>query len=294
MPEAQLLSGKTVSESVYQSLIPRISALQSKNITPGLAAVLVGENPASKVYVRNKTNRFRKLGLFTETHTLPADTEEEDLLKLIETLNTDDRFHGILIQLPLPNSIDNQSVLLAVDPRKDVDGFHPENMGLLTSGTPRFIPCTPKGILRILEHYDIETEGKRVAVVGRSNIVGRPMSILLSLKRNPGNATVTICHTRTKNQRGITNSADILISAAGVPNSITDADISEGAVVIDVGINRVEDDSEKGYSLVGDVDFNSVAGKASAITPVPGGVGPMTIAMLVENTVEAAESTLPK
>ncbi len=167
-------------------------------------------------------------------------------------------------------------------------------MGLLTSGTPRFIPCTPKGILRILEHYDIETEGKRVAVVGRSNIVGRPMSILLSLKRNPGNATVTICHTWTKNQRGITNSADILISAAGVPNSITDADISEGAVVIDVGINRVEDDSEKGYSLVGDVDFNSVAGKASAITPVPGGVGPMTIAMLVENTVEAAESTLPK
>lgn len=293
MPEAQLLSGKTVSESVYQSLIPRISECQSKNITPGLAAVLVGEDPASKVYVRNKTSRFRKLGLFTETHTLPADTKEKDLLQLIESLNMDDKFHGILVQLPLPNSINIQSTLHAVAPKKDVDGFHPENMGLLTSGIPRFIPCTPKGILKILEHYHIETEGKQVAVVGRSNIVGRPMSILLSLKRNPGNATVTLCHTRTKDQREITKSADILISAAGVPNSITGEDISEGSVVIDVGINRVEDDSQKGYTLVGDVDFASVIGKASAVTPVPGGVGPMTIAMLVENTVEAAESTLP-
>ena len=294
MPEAQLLSGKTVSESVYQSLIPRISALKDKSITPGLAAILVGDDPASRVYVRNKTKRFEKLGLFTDTIKLPVDTQENDLIQLVEELNADDRFHGILVQFPLPKAIDNQTVLLAIDPNKDVDGFHPVNFGLLTAGIPRFIPCTPKGILRILEHYNIETDGKNVVIVGRSNIIGRPMSILLSLKRNPGNATVTLCHTHTNNQKEITRSADILISATGVPGSISDQDISNDTVVIDVGINRVEDDSEKGYTLVGDVDFNSVVQKASALTPVPGGVGPMTIAMLVENTIEAAESTLSK
>ncbi len=294
MTEAQLLSGKTVSESVYKSLIPRISDLKENSITPGLAAVLVGDDPASNVYVRNKTKRFEKLGLFTDTIKLSSDTTEDELIKLIEQLNVDNRFHGILVQLPLPKAMDNQNVLLAINPKKDVDGFHPVNLGLLTAGTPSFIPCTPKGILRLLEHYNIETDGKNVVIVGRSNIVGRPMSILLSLKRNPGNATVTLCHTHTQNQKDITRSADILISATGIPGSISDQDISNDTVVIDVGINRVEDDSEKGYSIVGDVDYNSVIHKTSAITPVPGGVGPMTIAMLVENTIEAAESTLSK
>ena len=294
MTEAQLLSGKTVSESVYKSLIPRISDLKENSITPGLAAVLVGDDPASNVYVRNKTKRFEKLGLFTDTIKLSSDTTEDELIKLIEQLNVDNRFHGILVQLPLPKAMDNQNVLLAINPKKDVDGFHPVNLGLLTAGTPSFIPCTPKGILRLLEHYNIETDGKNVVIVGRSNIVGRPMSILLSLKRNPGNATVTLCHTHTQNQKEITRSADILISATGIPGSISDQDISNDTVVIDVGINRVEDDSEKGYSIVGDVDYNSVIHKTSAITPVPGGVGPMTIAMLVENTIEAAESTLSK
>lgn len=290
MNQSKLLSGKTVSQSVYKALIPRISRLIESQIIPGLAAVLVGEDPASEVYVRSKTNRFQILGLFTDTIKLPSSTEERDLIQLIEKLNADNRFHGILVQLPLPKSIDNQNVLMAVAPEKDVDGFHPVNLGLLTAGNPRFIPCTPKGILRILEYYKIETEGRKVVVVGRSNIVGRPMSILLSLKNNRGNSTVTLCHTHTKNLKNETRSADILVSAAGVPNSISGDDISAGAVVIDVGINRVEDDSDKGYKLVGDVEFDSVNGKASAITPVPGGVGPMTIAMLAENTVEAAEN----
>lgn len=294
MTQSTLLSGKTVSKSVYESLVPRIAKLKEKHITPGLAAVLVGEDPASQVYVRNKTNQFQKHDLFTETYTLTAETSENELIQLIKKLNADDRFHGILVQLPLPKSINKQKVLMSVHPEKDVDGFHPQNLGLLTAGNPRFIPCTPKGILKILDHHKIDTEGKRVVVVGRSNIVGRPVSILLSLKSKSGNATVTLCHTRTENQSEITKSADILISATGSPGYITGEDISEGAVVIDVGINRVEDDSEKGYSLVGDVDFDSVKEKASAITPVPGGVGPMTIAMLVENTVEAAESILRK
>ncbi|MBT3216372.1 MAG: bifunctional 5,10-methylenetetrahydrofolate dehydrogenase/5,10-methenyltetrahydrofolate cyclohydrolase [Candidatus Marinimicrobia bacterium] len=292
MPEAQLLSGKTVSESVYASLNSRITHLKEASITPGLAVILVGENPASQVYVRSKTRKFEKLNLYSETIRLPDSCSEEKLLEKIQILNADDRFHGILVQLPLPKSIDEQNVLLSVAPSKDVDGFHPLNLGLLTAGNPRFIPCTPKGILRILEHYDIDTDGKRVVVVGRSNIVGRPMSILLSLKRNPGNATVTLCHTHTQNQKELTRSADILISATGVPESISGDDISEGAVVIDVGINRVEDDSEKGYKLVGDAEYDSVIQKATALTPVPGGVGPMTIAMLVENTVEAAERLL--
>ncbi len=217
------------------------------------------------------------------------DSSESNVLALINDLNGDDRFHGILIQLPLPKGIDSDNLLRSVRPDKDVDGFHPENIGLLAAGNPRFIPCTPKGILRILQFYNIETSGKHAVIVGRSNIVGRPMALMLSAKTDTGNATVTVCHSRTPDIAYYTRQADIVIAAAGMPSLIKGDMIKDGTVIIDVGINRVEDDSKKGYKLSGDVDYESVMDKASAITPVPGGVGPMTIAMLVENTVEAAE-----
>lgn len=292
MPKTNILSGKDVSETVYENLQPRIQKLKQTSITPGLAVILVGNDPASQVYVRNKSRRFNKLELYSETITLPSNISEEDLINKICELNKNDRFHGILVQSPLPNHLDYNKVLLEVNPQKDVDGFHPYNVGKLTLGEPQFIPCTPKGVMRILEHYNIELKGKHVVVVGRSNIVGRPVSILTSLKTNSTNATTTICHSGTPDIPSIAKQADVLIAAIGVPEMIDNTYVKDGAVVIDVGINRVEDDSEKGYKLVGDVNFESVNGIASAITPVPGGVGPMTIAMLVENTVEAAERFL--
>ncbi len=292
MPKTKILSGKEVSEAVYENLQPRISKLKQNGITPGLAVILVGDDPASQVYVRNKGRKFNKLELFSETILLPADFDEDLLISKIHELNNDDRFHGILVQLPLPKHIDANKVLFEVDPNKDVDGFHPVNIGKLASGNPQFIPCTPKGVMRILEHYNIELSGKHVVVVGRSNIVGRPLSILTSLKTNYANATTTICHSGTPDIPKIAKQADVLIAAIGVPEMIDETYIKPGATVIDVGINRVEDNSEKGYKLVGDVNFKSVNNNAFAITPVPGGVGPMTIAMLVENTVEAAELNL--
>ncbi|MED5255653.1 MAG: bifunctional methylenetetrahydrofolate dehydrogenase/methenyltetrahydrofolate cyclohydrolase FolD [Candidatus Neomarinimicrobiota bacterium] len=291
MAETNILSGKVVSDAVYTALERRITALSTNHsAVPGLAAVIVGDDPASQVYVRNKTRRFRKMNLHSETIRLPENTSQQELLSTIRTLNNDPVFHGILVQLPLPNHIDTDAVIHAITPEKDVDGFHPENLGRLTAGKPRFIPCTPKGIMRILEHFDIDPAGKHAVVLGRSNIVGRPMSILLSQKQSYSNATTTICHSGTSDLRTITTQADILIAALGVPEMIDDSYIKKDAVIIDVGINRVPDKSDKGYKLVGDVNFNAVQDIATGITPVPGGVGPMTIAMLVENTVEATES----
>ncbi len=288
----KILSGKEVAESVYDRMDESIISLSSQGVVPGLAAVLMGSDPASEVYVRMKTKRFSKLKLHSETFYMPADLKEHDIADVISKLNENPKYHGILVQLPLPKHIDTEKILNAVSPKKDVDGFHPENLGRLASGKPRFIPCTPKGILEILKHYDISTQGKHVVVVGRSNIVGRPISLLLGLKNDTGNATVTVCHSRTPDIGYHTRQADIIIAAVGV-NKLIDADmVSPGTVIIDVGVNRVDDDSEKGYHLEGDVNFDAVQGIASAVTPVPGGVGPITIAMLVENTVEAAENSL--
>ena len=292
MSEPLILSGKDVSQSVYESLLNRISILKNQNITPGLAVVIVGEDPASQVYVRSKTNKFKQLNLNTESYKLPDSTSEDELLKLIHSLNKNDQFHGILVQLPLPKQIDSQRVLETIDPKKDVDGFHPENAGLLSIGRPRFVPCTPKGIMRILSHYNIDLKGKHVVVVGRSNIVGRPISILTSLKQEGANGTTTICHSGTPDISQFTKSADVIIVALGVPQFLTGDMLKDGAVVIDVGINRMDADTEKGYRLVGDAHWESIYSKISAATPVPGGVGPMTIAMLVENTVEAAENSV--
>ena len=289
MSDLLILSGKDVSSSVYKGLSERIHALREKGITPGLAVVLVGEDPASQVYVRSKTRTFKKLDLFTQTYRLPKDTSQDELLGLIKELNNDNSYHGILVQLPLPKHIESDKVINAIDPKKDVDGFHPENAGLLAIGRPRFIPCTPKGIMRILEQYKIDLNGKHVVVVGRSNIVGRPISILTSMKMDGANATTTICHSGTPNIQYHTKTADVIIVALGVPSFLDHEMIKKDAVVIDVGINRIDADNQKGYKLVGDADWLSIEKKASAATPVPGGVGPMTIAMLVENTVEAAE-----
>jgi len=289
MSETQVLSGKKVSRYIYESLAPRIKTLKNNNIIPSLAAVLVGNNPASAVYVRSKERQFSNLKLHTKTFRLNQDSTELELLHLLDDLNHDDKYHGILIQLPLPRHLDAQKILWSIDPRKDVDGFHPENAGLLAIGQPRYIPCTPKGIIKILEYENITLSGKHVVVIGRSNIVGRPISILTSLKKENSNGTTTLCHSGTLDMKRFTKQADVMIAALGRPNHITGDMLKPGAVVIDVGINRVNADNEKGYKLVGDVKWESIQGIASAATPVPGGIGPMTIAMLVENTVEAAE-----
>ena len=292
MSEPLILSGKDVSQSVYKSLLNRISILKDQNITPGLAVVIVGEDPASQVYVQSKTKKFKQLNLNTESFKLLDSTTEDELLNIIYDLNENDEFHGILVQLPLPRHIDTQQIIEAIDPKKDVDGFHPENAGLLSIGKPRFISCTPKGIMRILSHYNIDLKGKHIVVVGRSNIVGRPISILTSLKQKGANGTTTICHSGTPDISQFTKSADVIIVALGIPQFLTGEMLKDGAVVIDVGINRMDADNERGYKLVGDAHWESISSKISAATPVPGGVGPMTIAMLVENTVEAAENSV--
>ena len=292
MHNCTILSGKEVSDHVYRNLQNRVEFLFENNIRPGLAAILVGENPASKIYIKMKTKKFHNLGLKTETFKLSVDCSQEELIQVIEKINNDASFHGILVQLPLPNHIDSNSVINSICPEKDVDGFHPENAGLLSIGTPRFIPCTPKGVMRMLEYYRVKLSGKHVVVLGRSNIVGRPMSILTSLKTKGANGTTTLCHSGSSDVVKFTKIADIVILALGVPNYLTKNMIKKNAIIIDVGINRVNDNSEKGYKLCGDVFWEEVIEKAKAVTPVPGGVGPMTIAMLVENTVEAAESTL--
>jgi len=290
--DTKILSGKDVSITTYQALQSRIKALKSQSVVPGLAVLLVGEDAGSQIYIRNKTKKFADLGLHSNTFQYSSSISQEDLLLKIRELNNDDRFHGILVQLPLPKHINKYKVLSAMDPKKDVDGFHPSNLGLLLTGKPHFIPCTPKGIMRILAHYKINLSGKNVVVVGRSNIVGRPISILTSLKQEYANATTTICHSGTPDIFDYTKRADIIILAIGSPNFLKGNHIKAGSVIIDVGINRVEDHSPKGYKIVGDGDETTLMGKASAITPVPGGVGPMTIAMLIENTIEAAERLL--
>ena len=283
--ETKLLKGTTVRDAVFASLKEKVATAPRR---PGLAVLLVGDDPASAVYVRHKGKGCETVGYHHVTHELAVDTPQDEVIELIGQLNADPAIDGILVQLPLPASLDEAAVLLAVDPRKDVDGFHPENLGRLVAGHPRFVPCTPKGILRILAHYDLPTAGKNVAVVGRSVIVGRPMALLLSLKGAMGDATVTICHSRTADLAATTSRADVVIAAMGVPRFLDARHIGEGAVVVDVGINRIDDSSRpKGTRLVGDVDREAVMGRASALTPVPGGVGPMTIAMLLENTWEA-------
>jgi methylenetetrahydrofolate dehydrogenase (NADP+)/methenyltetrahydrofolate cyclohydrolase len=287
--ETSILSGLEASKALYSSLEDRIAELKKHNIVPGLAAVLVGNNPASEIYVRNKTKKFEALGLKTELYRLNENVSDEELLSLIDKLNSDSEFHGILVQLPLPKHINSEKVLNMIAPIKDVDGFHPENAGLLSIGKPRFIPCTPKGMMYILKYFNIDLDGKHVVVIGRSNIVGRPISILASLKEL-GNATVTLCHSGTKDLKYYSKQADVLVAALGSPEFVDASYIKEGACLLDVGINRIERDGKS--KIIGDVNQKSVMGKASSLTPVPKGVGPMTIAMLVENTVLSAELLL--
>ena len=288
MTSSKVLSGLDTAATVYESFNDRIKVLSTKGVVPGLCVVLVGEDPASQIYVRTKSKKLKSLGLVSETIRLDADVTEKKLLSIIEDLNANSKFHGILVQMPLPEHINSQNIINSINPAKDVDGFHPENVGWLSIGKPRFIPCTPKGIMRIFSHYNIDLTGKDIVVIGRSNIVGRPMSILVS--SNNANGTCTVCHSRTKDINDYSRNADIIISAIGVPNFLTSEMIKEDSIIIDVGINRIDSDNEKGYKIVGDADYDSVFDKVSKITPVPGGVGPMTIAMLVENTIEAAEN----
>lgn len=285
----QILDGKIVSQSIKEKLKQKISANATERL-PHLAAILVGNNAASQTYVSSKIKSCREAGFESSLIELPSTVTQDNLLDQISRLNADNHVDGILVQLPLPSHISEPVVLEAVDPSKDVDGFHPLNAGKLLQGLPTFIPATPYGIMLMLEHYQIETAGKHAVVIGRSNIVGKPMSLLLSRNTEPGNCTVTICHSRSKNLRDICLQADILVAAIGKPRFVTSDMVKEGAIVIDVGINRITDDSKKsGFALVGDVDFDNVAGRCSHITPVPGGVGPMTIAALLMNTFHAWE-----
>ncbi|PAZ00093.1 MAG: bifunctional 5,10-methylene-tetrahydrofolate dehydrogenase/5,10-methylene-tetrahydrofolate cyclohydrolase [Spartobacteria bacterium AMD-G4] len=287
----QRIDGAAVAAKVMEETKARIAILASRGVRPGLAVVLVGDDPASRAYVRSKDRKAAELGLHSVKHELPADTDQATLLALVAELNADPAVHGILVQSPPPPQINEAEVVLAIDPRKDVDGFHPVNVAKLAMEDPTgFVPCTPLGCIRLLQESGIETAGKSAVVVGRSMIVGKPMALLL-MKRGPGgDATVTVAHSRTCNLAEVTRSADIVIAAIGRPHFLGAEHIREGAVVIDVGINRVEDPTQpKGYRLVGDVDYDAVAPKCSAITPVPGGVGPMTIAMLMSNCVTAAE-----
>lgn len=287
---AQIISGTEVAKQIREELKQEIAELKEKhNLTPGLATILVGEDPASQVYVGAKEKTSLALGIYSERHDLPADTSEEELLALIDKLNKDPRIHGILVQLPLPKHINETRVLYAVDPKKDVDGFHPVNVGKLMIGEPDYLPCTPHGIQQLLIRSGVKIEGAEVVIVGRSNIVGKPIANILLQKKAGANATVTVCHTRTRDISLHTRRADILIVAAGRPKAITADMVKEGAVVIDVGVNRIGKTAEGKDILVGDVDFDSVKEKVKAITPVPGGVGPMTITMLMLNTVRAAK-----
>ena len=287
---AQIISGTEIAKQIREELKQKIVELKEKhNLVPGLATVLVGEDPASQVYVGAKERTCDALGIYSERHDLPADTGEEKLLVLIDKLNKDPKIHGILVQLPLPKHIDTGKVLYAIDPKKDVDGFHPVNVGKLMIGEPDYLPCTPHGIQQLLIRSGVQVSGAEVVVVGRSNIVGKPIANILLQKKEGANATVTICHTGTKDMSFHTKRADILIVAAGKPKAVTADMVKEGVVVIDVGVNRIGKTAEGKAILCGDVDFEAVKEKAKAITPVPGGVGPMTITMLMLNTVRAAK-----
>ena len=287
---AQLIKGAEVATQIREELKQEIADLKAKhNVVPGLVTVLVGADPASQVYVGQKEKTSQELGIYSERYDLPADTSQADLLKLIDKLNKDPKINGILVQLPLPKGLNEEEVLIAIDPKKDVDGFHPVNVGKLMIGEPDYLPCTPAGIQQLLIRSGTQIEGAEVVIVGRSNIVGKPIANMLLQKAEGANATVTICHTRTKDIAFHTKRADILIVAAGKPKAVTGDMVKEGVVVIDVGVNQIGTTAEGKRILAGDVDFETVSPKAKAITPVPGGVGPMTITMLMMNTVRAAK-----
>ena len=288
---AVIIDGKQVAADVRAVVAAKVAELKEKGIAPCLAVILVGENPASVSYVTGKQKALAEVGMVDRSVHLPETTSEEELLKLIDELNADSTVHGILVQLPLPKHINEEKVIMAISPEKDVDGFHPVSVGNLMIGRPGFLPCTPHGIIVLLKKAGIETSGKHAVVIGRSNIVGKPVSILLA--RKDVNCTVTMCHTGTKNMAEITRQADIIVVASGHPHTLTGDMVKDGAVVIDVGVNRIPDSTKKsGFRLIGDCDFDDLKEKTSFITPVPGGVGPMTIAMLMQNTLESAERKL--
>ncbi len=291
----QLIDGKKISAEIKAEIAKEVAALiDADQKTPHLAAVLVGEDGASQTYVASKEKACKAVGMTSSVYRMPAETTEEELLKTIDFLNNDPDVSGFIVQLPLPKHIDVDKVIGSIDPAKDVDGFHPMNVGRMTLGQPAYLPATPYGIMNLLERSGVETEGKNVVVVGRSNIVGTPMSILLSRKGKNANATVTLCHSRTQNLNEVCAAADILIAAIGIPEFIKEEMVKDGAVVVDVGIHRVDADTPKGYKIVGDVDFAKVSKKCSAITPVPGGVGPMTIVSLIQNTLKAFKKEIYK
>lgn len=287
---ADIINGNEVAKVIRAELKDEVAKMKTAGVTPGLVVILVGENPASQVYVRKKGEACQELGLNSETVRLPAETSEEEILKLIDKYNADPKFDGILVQLPLPKQISEEKVLMRIDPGKDVDGFHPVNVGKMVVGADAYLPCTPAGVQDLLVRSGNDPKGKHVVVLGRSNIVGKPVANILVQKMPGANATVTVCHSRTQNLSDLTKQADIIIAAMGVPKFLKADMVRDGVVVIDVGVNRIDDPSTKsGTRLVGDVDFDAVKEKAKAITPVPGGVGPMTITMLMKNTVRAAK-----
>lgn len=288
----KLIDGKKISDDIKKEIAKEVSALIDNNLrTPHLAAIIVGDDPASMTYVSSKEKACQSVGMTSSVYNLPEATREKELLDMVNFLNNDPDVDGFIVQLPLPKHIDEQKIIEAIKPEKDVDGFHPVNVGKMVLGLDSLLSATPNGILQLLERYNIQTEGKHCVVLGRSNIVGTPMSILMGRKSKPGNATVTLCHSKTENLVEICQQADILIVAIGKPHFVTENMVKKDAVVIDVGIHRIEDISKKsGFRLIGDVDFDSVASKTSYITPVPGGVGPMTIAALLMNTMKAFKS----
>ena len=287
------IDGKQIAADMREELKSEIQELADQGMKPGLGVLLVGDDPASRSYVTAKEKACEKLGIYSNEVKLPADASRAQILEVVAAFNNDSKIHGILVQLPLPDGSMEEEVLSAIVPEKDVDGFHPVNVGRMLLGLPAFIPCTPHGILHMLQRTGVEVSGAHVVVVGRSNIVGRPMANLLSLKNALGNATVTMCHTGTKDMAYFTKQADIIVAAAGRPHTVTADMVKEGAVIIDVGVNRVEDaEAAKGYRLIGDCDYHEMLDKVHAITPVPGGVGPMTITMLLYNTVESARRHL--
>ncbi len=287
---AKIISGTQIAAEIREELKGRVKKLSEKGVTPSLAVVLVGEDPASISYVTAKAKGAEEIGMHEETIRLPADTPEEEVIKTVDKLNKDPKFHGILVQLPLPKHVSTDKVINYISPEKDVDAFHPVNVGKLLRGEPCPLPCTPHGVQELLIRSGYDPGGKHVVICGRSNIVGKPLAAILMQKKKGANATVTVCHTGTKDLPSFSRQADIVVAAMGSPKAITADMVRDGAVVIDVGVNRVEDKTrEKGFRLVGDADFEAIKEKAEAITPVPGGVGPMTVTMLLMNTVEAAE-----
>ncbi len=290
---ARIIDGKQVAHDIRAELKKETAQLKEQGIVPGLGVILVGEDPASQSYVTAKERACAETGLYSDDNRLPADTTQADLVALIQNMNADPKIHGILVQLPLPKHLNEAEALLTIDPAKDVDGFHPVNVGRMVLGEKAFLPCTPHGVIQLLARSGVTIAGAHAVVVGRSNIVGKPLANMLLQKKENANATVTVCHTGTADIAYHTRQADIVIVAAGRPNTLTADMVKDGATVIDVGVNRVEDASRKsGFRLVGDVDFEAIKDKASLITPVPGGVGPMTIAMLLYNTVESAKRAM--